>query len=134
MTKNLVTISLTIFIIAVVYILGAAVFNNQNKITSSTIVQQSSNANVASSANVKTFTPAQVATHNTVSDCWQVVGGKVYDVTNFIPIHSGGAAQIVPFCGKDATVAFDTKGGRGSHRQGDLNILASYYVGDLSGK
>ena len=31
-----------------------------------------------------------------------------------------------------ADVAFDTKNGRGSHRQGDLNILKNYYVGSLN--
>lgn len=157
--KNLVTISLMIFIIAVVIILAAGLYFSQNRIItqSSNIIAQnhpgptgSTNLsgeesgdddgggvknitikNSPSNTAGATITTTDVARHNTYNDCWLIVGGKVYDVTNFLPMHSGGAGQIIPFCGKDATSAFATKNGRGSHRQGDLNILNNYYVGNL---
>ena len=123
--KNLVTFSLMIFITLVVIILGVAVFANQPKIPATNPAVNNNNTTAVTSADV--------AKHNTSGDCWLVVSGAVYNVTNFIPIHTGGANQIIPFCGKDATSAFATKNGRGSHRQGDLSILSNYLVGNLAG-
>jgi cytochrome b involved in lipid metabolism len=38
----------------------------------------------------KTFTLADIAQHNKESDCYVVVHGKVYDVTEFLDEHPGG--------------------------------------------
>ncbi|EER08178.1 cytochrome b5 isoform 1, putative, partial [Perkinsus marinus ATCC 50983] len=38
----------------------------------------------------KTYTAAEVATHNSESDCWVIIGDEVYDVTEFLPDHPGG--------------------------------------------
>ena len=35
----------------------------------------------------------QVRQHNTQDDCWIVVNGKAYDVTDFMPDHPGGASN-----------------------------------------
>lgn len=42
---------------------------------------------------------SELASHNTEADCWIAYQGNVYDVTGYVPIHPGGAAQIVPLCG-----------------------------------
>ena len=74
-----------------------------------------------------TYTAAQVAQHNTASDCWLIISGNVYDVTNFIPIHPGGNA-IVPYCGTDATTIFDSiHGSTGTA----ANDLPTYLIGSL---
>ncbi len=78
------------------------------------------------------LTVSEIAKHNTVQNCWLLISGKVYDVTSFIPSHPGGAGQITPFCGQDATTAFDTRGGTGAHSQTANSMLASYYIGDLN--
>jgi cytochrome b involved in lipid metabolism len=122
--KNLVTISLTAFITALIIILGAGALQNQNKPAA-----QSSNSPGNSSGSI--ITMSQVSQHNSASDCWTIVDGKVYDVTNLIPIHSGGAGAIIPYCGKDATTAFDMKNGRGPHSQSAQNALQTYYVGNF---
>jgi len=54
----------------------------------------------------KTYSIADVATHNKSNDCWQIVDAKVYDVTSFVPAHPGGPA-ILKGCGIDATEMFD---------------------------
>lgn len=64
------------------------------------------------------YTMAEVAKHNTASDCWVVLGGKVYDVTNFLDDHPGGKRAITLYAGKDATEEFDML-----H---DRNVLTKY--------
>jgi len=74
--------------------------------------------------NAQTINIADIAAHNTSSDCWLVISGKVYNVTNFLSQHSGGSVAIMPFCGKDATVGFP-------HSSGELSVLSAYYIGDI---
>jgi len=54
----------------------------------------------------KTFTMAEVTTHNSASSCYTTIKGNVYDVTTYIPNHPGGAANILKICGKDGASAF----------------------------
>ena len=53
------------------------------------------------------ITLADVAKHNTKSDCWVVVDGQVLDVTSFLSEHPGGELAILTFAGKDATEEFN---------------------------
>ncbi|OCK84663.1 mitochondrial cytochrome-like protein b2, partial [Lepidopterella palustris CBS 459.81] len=46
---------------------------------------------------------AEVAKHNSRDSCWVVIEGEVYDVTNFLEEHPGGASIILRYAGKDAT-------------------------------
>lgn len=50
---------------------------------------------------------AEVKKHNNKDDCWVIVHGKVYDVTEFLPSHPGGQKVILKFAGKDATKRFE---------------------------
>ena len=56
----------------------------------------------------KVFTPADVAKHTaTASDgMYVIVDGTVYDVTNFVNEHPGGAKILKRVCGKDASKQF----------------------------
>jgi hypothetical protein len=74
------------------------------------------------------YTAAQVAQHNTASDCWLTVSGNVYNVTNFIPLHPGGNA-IVPYCGTNATSIFDAIHGSMGVA---ANLLPTYLIGTLA--
>merc|ERR1719277_1719507 len=53
------------------------------------------------------ITLAEVAKHNTKSDCWVVVNGEVLDVTKFLSEHPGGELAIITFAGKDASEEFN---------------------------
>ncbi|CAE7228248.1 CYB2, partial [Symbiodinium pilosum] len=53
------------------------------------------------------ITLADVAKHNTKTDCWVVVDGQVLDVTSFLSEHPGGELAILTFAGKDATEEFN---------------------------
>lgn len=45
------------------------------------------------------ITAAQLATHNTKTDCWIAYKGEVYDLTAFLPRHPGGVSTISRYCG-----------------------------------
>lgn len=55
-----------------------------------------------------TYAAAQVAEHNTASDCWTIIDGSVYDLTPFISSHPGGD-EILRACGQDATTLFNQR-------------------------
>lgn len=43
------------------------------------------------------LTGQEVAKHSTQEDCWVVVHGKAYDVTDFLPEHPGGMKIILKY-------------------------------------
>lgn len=42
---------------------------------------------------------SELGMHNERADCWVGYKGKVYDITDFVPKHPGGASKITPYCG-----------------------------------
>ncbi|WRT68158.1 uncharacterized protein IL334_005133 [Kwoniella shivajii] len=48
----------------------------------------------------------EVQKHTSKGDCWVVINGNVYDVTEFLSQHPGGEAIILKNAGKDATRIF----------------------------
>lgn len=80
----------------------------------------------------QTYTMNEIKNHNTKKDCWMLISGKIYNVTSFLGYHPGGDATMLPFCGKDATKAFATKGSEtGDHHPTSYALLKKYYIGDL---
>lgn len=43
------------------------------------------------SPNLKLLSVQEVATHSNPGDCWLVIEGKVWNLTEFAPEHPGGA-------------------------------------------
>lgn len=78
------------------------------------------------------LTAAETAKHNTAGDCWLIISGKVYNVSGYIRSHPGGSAVIINECGKDATTAFASQGGKGSHSGFANSLLANYFVGNMN--
>ncbi|PWY85998.1 hypothetical protein BO70DRAFT_333933 [Aspergillus heteromorphus CBS 117.55] len=54
------------------------------------------------------LTREEVEKHSTRESCWVAIHGSVYDVTDFIDSHPGGAHVILRCAGKDATADFDS--------------------------
>lgn len=92
--------------------------------------QQPTTGTVAPTTGTKKagFTVADVATHNNASDCYTIVGDKVYGLTDWINKHPGGADAILSLCGNDGTAAFTRQHGSSGKAQA---ALASFLVGDL---
>lgn len=73
------------------------------------------------------YTLSQVAEHNSNEDCWVLVDGKVYDVTEFLSQHPGGDDVILACTGKDATDDFEDIG----HSQSARQTMEGFRVGDI---
>ncbi|TVY90452.1 Cytochrome b2, mitochondrial [Lachnellula willkommii] len=56
---------------------------------------------------VKTFDAADIVSHNKPDDCWVILYGDVWDVTEFLPSHPGGSSIILKLAGRDATEEYD---------------------------
>ena len=48
-----------------------------------------------------------VAKHDSDSDCWVIIHGRVYDVTEFKEEHPGGKQIILKWAGRDATETYE---------------------------
>lgn len=83
---------------------------------------------ISVAAQLPNYTLAQVATHSSSTDCWIILNKtEVYNVTAFLSLHPAGAGPITPYCGKDATAAFNAVG----HSSGAVAEEATYLVGNL---
>jgi len=70
----------------------------------------------------------EVARHTSPDDCWVALGGKVYNMTSFLPDHPGGPQIIIKNAGKDVTRLFEA-----THPAGTLEkyLPKECYLGDL---
>ncbi len=119
-----------IIAIIIVVILGLAwwmtkepVSNTPNQTTNTTNTE-----NVPTETKKSGFTVADVATHNSATDCYTIVGDKVYGLTDWISKHPGGEKAILGLCGVNATEAFTKQ--HGTFQQAK-DALAGYLIGDL---
>jgi cytochrome b involved in lipid metabolism len=78
--------------------------------------------------NEKTYTMEEISKHNSKESCWTVIRGEVYDLTNWIDKHPGGADKILKICGKDGTDLFVKQHGG---REKPEKILEDFEIGTL---
>ncbi len=96
-------------------------------VTTETKTTTTSNTTTTTSTK-KTFTLAEVAQHSTKTSCYTTIGGKVYDITSYIPRHPGGESKIMKICGKDGTSLFEDQHGGQPKPE---TILKSFEIGTL---
>lgn len=75
---------------------------------------------------------AEVAAHNRPEDCWLVIRGKVYDVTDYLPSHPAPSRAIGDYCGEESTWAFETKERNRPHSPRAQNMLDTYLIGEVT--
>jgi cytochrome b involved in lipid metabolism len=139
--KREVTIALFIFFVVAISIVTAGlVFYDQNKssllptiggTTGSATNTPANNNNPMTETKVG-LTTSEIAKHNIASDCWMIINNNVYNLSSFLNKHPAGADIMIPYCGKDGTQAFATKGGKGDpHSSQAQAMLPSYLIGQL---
>jgi cytochrome b involved in lipid metabolism len=79
---------------------------------------------------VNGYTLAQVSERNSAAECWVVIDGGVYDLTQWIRSHPGGSGAILNLCGKDGTASFTSQHGG---QAGPSSTLDGYYLAPLVG-
>ena len=79
---------------------------------------------------VNGYTLAQVSERNSAAECWVVIDGGVYDLTQWIRSHPGGSGAILNLCGKDGTASFSSQHG-GQARPS--STLDGHYLAPLVG-
>ena len=83
---------------------------------------------ISLAAQLPNYTLADVAKHNTPADCWIILNStEVYNVTPYLNLHPAGAGPITPFCGANATTAFNNVG----HSARAVGLEATYLIGNL---
>lgn len=75
---------------------------------------------------------AEVAAHAVPEDCWMAIDGQVYDVSAYLPEHPSRPAIVLPWCGREASEAYRTKGKGRPHSPDADRLLATFRIGRLS--
>lgn len=73
--------------------------SNSMPLNTGTSATMNSNTTMAAAG----LTAAEVAKHNTETDCYAIVGDNVYNLTEWVNQHPGGPEAILGTCGKDLT-------------------------------
>lgn len=74
------------------------------------------------------LTMAEVEQNDSPDSCWAVMNGTVYDLTDWIDQHPGGADRIEGLCGTDAADDFAAQHGG---QDGPEGQLAEFEIGTL---
>jgi 4-hydroxysphinganine ceramide fatty acyl 2-hydroxylase len=76
------------------------------------------------------FTAEDVARHNSPSSCWVTRGGKVYDVSAFLPDHPGGDDIVLKHAGQPVDAVMKNPDEH-DHSESAYEMLDEYIVGRL---
>ena len=101
----------------------------QGKLQPATSASPSASTGSSSSGAASGITMAEVAQHNSPSDCWSAIDGKVYNLTQWIDRHPGGATVIKSLCGKDGSAGFN---GQHQGQKRPADELTRFLVGTLA--
>ena len=74
----------------------------------------------------------ELAKHARPDDCWMAIRGSVYDVTKYLPDHPSRPEIIEPWCGLEATQAYETKAKGRKHSEAADGMLPTYRIGAFS--
>lgn len=96
---------LALIAVVVVFLVTATRFFSRRRPAGFPAKNPTSTAGRRSGRGSGQVSPEEVARHNTSSDLWLVINGKVYDFTDYLPLHPGGEAMLRN-AGRDSTHGF----------------------------
>jgi cytochrome b involved in lipid metabolism len=81
----------------------------------------------------RVYSIEEIAKHTSEDDCWFVIDGIVYDVSNFGETHKGEEA-VYQGCGIDASELFETRpmGSETPHSEEAREFLPNFEIGVLA--
>ncbi len=97
--------------------------NSDTDISETPAVIDTADENASTSYNMD-----EVAKHNNKDDCWSVIDGKIYKLTDWVGKHPGGAGNIVKICGIDGSSAFNVQHGDNDQPKA---VLPEYFLANL---
>lgn len=71
----------------------------------------------------------ELAKHATPETCWMAIRGSVYNLAAYLPDHPSRPQIVEPWCGKDATEAYNTKTKGRPHSKEADELLLKYRIG-----
>lgn len=74
------------------------------------------------------YTLQEVRCHNTATDCWIIIDGKVYDVSKWLKYHPGGVLPLLYSAGQDCSRVFKAFHPFSWVRE---KRLPPFYIGDI---
>jgi cytochrome b involved in lipid metabolism len=77
----------------------------------------------------RAISAAELSRHARPETCWMAIRGNVYDLAAYLPDHPTRPQVIEPWCGKEATEAYNTKTKARSHSKEADELLAQYRIG-----
>jgi cytochrome b involved in lipid metabolism len=80
------------------------------------------------------ITVEELAEHAAADDCWMAIDGSVYDLSDYLPRHPTPPTVLTPWCGKEASEPYRTKGYGRPHSAAADALLPNYRVGTLTGE
>ncbi len=80
----------------------------------------------------KVIARSELARHASSDNCWMAIRGTVYDLSAYLPRHPSPPEIVLPWCGKEATQAYDTKTKGRPHSAYADELLARYRIGILA--
>jgi cytochrome b involved in lipid metabolism len=84
----------------------------------------------AASADTSILSLETVALNDFEGSCWTVINGNVYDLTDWISSHPGGASRILGLCGIDGTSQFEGQHGGSASVGSTLEMYRLGSIGD----
>jgi 4-hydroxysphinganine ceramide fatty acyl 2-hydroxylase len=85
---------------------------------------------ISMSKRIRIYTAEDVARHSTAPSCWVTRGGKVYDVSAFLPDHPGGEDLILNYGGKSVEDIMQNPD-QHDHSGSAYDMLEEYVIGRL---
>lgn len=86
---------------------------------------------------LKEYTSDEVSKHTSEDDCWMIIGNesnggcKVYDVSNYLDDHPGGAEVMLDVSGQNADEFFEDIGHSGDARKElEKHLIGTYKLSE----